>query len=67
MGLQVGYKFRFFDEDARVASRILNIACFPQQHMLTASIPAHRLDVHVKRLLNAGYKVGIVRQQETAA
>ena len=65
--LQVGYKFRFFDEDARVASRILNIACFPQQHMLTASIPTHRLDVHVKRLLNAGYKVGIVRQQETAA
>lgn len=64
---QVGYKFRFFDEDARVASRILNIACFPQQHMLTASIPTHRLDVHVKRLLNAGYKVGVVRQQETAA
>ncbi|GAA5970599.1 hypothetical protein JCM8115_000833 [Rhodotorula mucilaginosa] len=65
--VEVGYKFRFFDEDARVASRILNIACFPQQHMLTASIPTHRLDVHVKRLLNAGYKVGIVRQQETAA
>ncbi|GAA5978239.1 hypothetical protein JCM10908_004283 [Rhodotorula pacifica] len=65
--IEVGYKFRFFDEDARVASRILNIACFPQQHMLTASIPTHRLDVHVKRLLNAGYKVGIVRQQETAA
>ncbi|BGP29936.1 hypothetical protein JCM10296v2_001688 [Rhodotorula toruloides] len=65
--IEVGYKFRFFDEDAQVASRILNIACFPSQHMLTASIPTHRLDVHVKRLLNAGYKVGVVRQQETAA
>uniref|UniRef100_A0A0K3CG19 DNA mismatch repair protein MSH3 n=1 Tax=Rhodotorula toruloides TaxID=5286 RepID=A0A0K3CG19_RHOTO len=65
--IEVGYKFRFFDEDAQVASRILNIACFSSQHMLTASIPTHRLDVHVKRLLNAGYKVGVVRQQETAA
>lgn len=35
--------------------------------MLTASIPTHRLDIHVRRLLNAGYKVGVVRQQETAA
>ncbi|BGP37749.1 Mismatch repair protein msh3 [Rhodotorula kratochvilovae] len=65
--VEVGYKFRFFGEDAQAASRVLNIACFPSQHMLTASIPTHRLDFHVKRLLNAGYKVGVVRQQETAA
>ena len=60
-------RFRFFGEDAQAASRVLNIACFPSQHMLTASIPTHRLDFHVRRLLNAGYKVGVVRQQETAA
>ncbi|GAA5822849.1 hypothetical protein JCM11251_004399 [Rhodosporidiobolus azoricus] len=65
--VEVGYKFRFFGEDAQNASRILNIACFPSQHMLTASIPTFRLDIHVRRLLNAGYKVGVVRQQETAA
>ncbi|GAA5894851.1 hypothetical protein JCM6882_006693 [Rhodosporidiobolus microsporus] len=65
--VEVGYKFRFFGEDAQHASRTLNIACFPSQHMLTASIPTHRLDIHVRRLLNAGYKVGVVRQQETAA
>ncbi|BGP13767.1 hypothetical protein JCM10213_006401 [Rhodosporidiobolus nylandii] len=65
--VEVGYKFRFFGEDAQHASRALNIACFPSQHMLTASIPTHRLDIHVRRLLNAGYKVGVVRQQETAA
>jgi DNA mismatch repair protein MSH3 len=35
--------------------------------MLTGSIPTHRLDIHVRRLLNAGHKVGIVRQIETAA
>jgi DNA mismatch repair protein MSH3 len=33
----------------------------------SASIPVHRLHVHVKRLVNAGHKVGIVRQLETAA
>jgi DNA mismatch repair protein MSH3 len=50
--VEVGYKFRFFGEDARIAS---------------ASIPVHRLHVHVKRLVAAGHKVGVVRQLETAA
>lgn len=35
--------------------------------MLTASIPTHRLNVHLKRLITAGLKVGVVRQAETAA
>lgn len=33
----------------------------------SASIPVHKLHVHVKRLITAGHKVGIVRQIETAA
>ena len=33
----------------------------------SASIPTHRLHVHVKRLVAAGHKVGVVRQLETAA
>ena len=33
----------------------------------SASIPVHRLHVHVKRLVTAGHKVGVVRQLETAA
>jgi DNA mismatch repair protein MSH3 len=33
----------------------------------SASIPVHRLHVHVKRLVAAGHKVGVVRQLETAA
>jgi DNA mismatch repair protein MSH3 len=33
----------------------------------SASIPVHRLHVHVKRLVTAGHKVGVVRQIETAA
>ncbi|GAA5910183.1 mismatch repair protein MSH3 [Sporobolomyces salmoneus] len=67
LAVEVGYKFKFFQEDAQTASKVLNIACFPQQHMLTASIPTHRLEIHTRRLLNAGHKVGIVRQLETAA
>lgn len=36
-------------------------------NFLTASIPTFRLNVHVRRLVSAGYKVGVVKQTETAA
>ena len=78
--VEVGYKFRFFGEDARVASKELSIMCIPgkmrfdgdesEAHLdkfASASIPVHRLHVHVKRLVAAGHKVGVVRQLETAA
>ena len=78
--MEVGYKFKFFGEDARVASKELSIVCIPgkfrydehvsEAHLdrfASASIPVHRLHVHVKRLVGAGHKVGVVRQIETAA
>ncbi|KAE8359255.1 DNA mismatch repair protein msh3 [Aspergillus caelatus] len=78
--VEVGYKFRFFGEDARTAAKELNIVCIPgkfrfdehpsEAHLdrfASASIPVHRLHVHVKRLVSAGHKVGVVRQIETAA
>ncbi|KAI5124483.1 hypothetical protein M0805_003010 [Coniferiporia weirii] len=65
--VEVGYKYRFFEEDARIASRVLGIANFPDRNLQTASIPAHRRDIHLKNLLSHGYKVGIVGQTETAA
>ena len=78
--VEVGYKFRFFGEDARTAAKELGIVCIPgkmrydehpsEAHMdrfASASIPVHRLHVHTKRLVAAGHKVGIVRQLETAA
>lgn len=65
--IEVGYKYKFYDDDARVASRELNIACFLEKHLFTAMIPLHRLNVHIKKLIAAGYKVGIVRQTETRA
>ncbi|RMD43921.1 hypothetical protein DV735_g1194, partial [Chaetothyriales sp. CBS 134920] len=78
--VEVGYKYRFFGEDARVAAKELNIMCIPGKYrydehpseahldrFASASFPTHRLHVHVKRLVAAGYKVGVVRQLETAA
>ena len=78
--MEVGYKFKFFGEDARVAAKELSIVCIPgkfrydehisEAHLdrfASASIPVHRLHVHIKRLIGAGHKVGVVRQLETAA
>ncbi|KJZ80580.1 DNA mismatch repair protein MSH3 [Hirsutella minnesotensis 3608] len=78
--VEVGYKFRFFGEDARIAAKELSIVCIPgklrydehpsEAHLdrfASASIPVHRLSVHAKRLVAAGHKVGVVRQVETAA
>ncbi|KAL8780926.1 MAG: hypothetical protein Q9213_006237 [Squamulea squamosa] len=78
--IEVGYKFRFFGEDARTAAKELSIVCIPGKYrydehpseahldrFASASIPVHRLHVHVKRLVGAGHKVGVVRQLETAA
>ncbi|OJJ42927.1 hypothetical protein ASPZODRAFT_75362 [Penicilliopsis zonata CBS 506.65] len=78
--VEVGYKFRFFGEDARIAAKELSIVCIPgkfrfdehpsEAHLdrfAYASIPVHRLHVHVRRLVAAGHKVGVVRQLETAA
>ena len=80
MVMEVGYKFVFWGEDARVAAKELSIVCIPgkfrfdehpsEAHLnrfASASIPTHRLHVHVKRLVGAGHKVGIIRQLETAA
>lgn len=78
--VEVGYKFKFFGEDARAAAKELSIVCIPgkfrfdehpsEAHInrfASASVPVHRLHVHVKRLVSAGHKVGVVRQLETAA
>ncbi|KAG0168324.1 Mismatch repair protein msh3 [Apophysomyces sp. BC1015] len=65
--IEVGYKFRFFGEDAKIASRVLHIAHFIDRNFYVASVPFHRLSIHVRRLVHAGHKVGVVRQIETAA
>ena len=41
--------------------------CLTDKHFYVASVPVARLNVHMERLVVAGYKVGVVRQTETAA
>ncbi|KAF8061576.1 DNA mismatch repair protein MSH3 [Lyophyllum atratum] len=65
--VEVGYKYKFFGEDAKVAAKELGMVAFNDRNFLVASIPTHRRDVHLKNLLSKGYRVGIVNQIETAA
>ncbi|NXN93062.1 MSH3 protein, partial [Rhinopomastus cyanomelas] len=65
--VECGYKYRFFGEDAEIAAKELNIYCHQNHNFMTASIPTHRLFVHVRRLVAKGYKVGVIKQMETAA
>ena len=55
--MAVGYKFRFFGEDAETAARECNIFCYPDRNFMVASIPVPRLHVYVRRLVRAGHKV----------
>ncbi|GJE98116.1 MutS family DNA mismatch repair protein [Phanerochaete sordida] len=64
---EVGYKDYFYGDDAQVAAKHLGIVCYPSRNFLRASIPVHRREVHLKKLLAQGLKVGIVEQTETAA
>ena len=65
--IEVGYKFHFYGQDARIASKVLNIFAYQSRAFLTASVPVQRLHVYVRRLVDAGHKVGVIRQTETAA
>lgn len=65
--IEVGYKYKFFGEDAQIASKELSIVCYPDHNYLVASVPDHRRDIHLKKLLSRGHKVGIIEQTETAA
>ncbi|XP_073012636.1 DNA mismatch repair protein MSH3 isoform X2 [Typha latifolia] len=64
--IEVGYKYRFFGDDAEIAARVLGIFAHVDRNFLTASVPTFRLQFHVRRLVGAGYKVGVVKQTETA-
>ena len=49
--VECGYKYRLLGEDAEVASKILNIGCFEDHNFYTASIPVHRLHIHLRRYI----------------
>ncbi|EPY53259.1 MutS protein 3 [Schizosaccharomyces cryophilus OY26] len=66
LAIEVGYKFRFFGDDAKTVSKALGIGCYYEHNFLNASVPSYRIDFHLERLINAGLKVAVARQTETA-
>ncbi|KAJ1978544.1 Mismatch repair protein msh3 [Dimargaris cristalligena] len=68
LALEVGNWYRFFEADAQTVAQVLAIQChLNSRGLYTASVPACRIQVHIRRLVWQGHKVGIVRQAETAA
>ncbi|AAS52089.1 ADR168Cp [Eremothecium gossypii ATCC 10895] len=81
LAVRVGYKYKFFAEDAVMVSRVLQIKLVPgkltvhetdpadHKHKKFAycTIPDTRLEVHLQRLMHHNLKVGVVEQTETSA
>ncbi|KAF9452264.1 DNA mismatch repair protein MSH3 [Macrolepiota fuliginosa MF-IS2] len=65
--IEVGYRYKFFGDDAKTAADELGMVAYDDRNFLVASIPTDRLNVHLKKLLARGYRVGVVNQAETAA
>ena len=65
--IEVGYKWRFFLEDAQAAHDVLHLVAYNDRNLRVAGGPTHRGDHYLRRLCEAGHKVGVVRQTETAA
>lgn len=47
--VECGFKYRFFGEDSEIASKVLKIGSFPDHNFVTGSIPAYRLNIHLRR------------------
>ncbi|MBM3335070.1 DNA mismatch repair protein MutS, partial [Candidatus Sumerlaeota bacterium] len=66
---RLGDFYEMFNEDAQVASRVLEIALTKKhigngQTMPLAGIPYHALDSYLGRFIKAGYKVAVCEQLE---
>ncbi|KAG0147720.1 hypothetical protein CROQUDRAFT_42418 [Cronartium quercuum f. sp. fusiforme G11] len=65
--MEVGYKIRLFGTDAVLASKVLSIGHLSKSKLESAFFPKTSLSLHLKRLVMAGHKVGIITQSETKA
>ncbi len=63
---QVGDFYETFDEDARIAARVLQIVLtkrtYGEEQVPLAGVPLHALDNYVGKLIQQGYKVAICDQ-----
>eukprot|EP00644_Phytophthora_capsici_P010819 jgi/Phyca11/542438/estExt2_Genewise1Plus.C_PHYCAscaffold_90349 len=64
---ECGYRMRIFDKDAENAAKVLGIRAQQHKNFLEASVPVHRTMIHARRLVHAGFKVGVVKQVDSVA
>lgn len=71
--IQVGYKYKLFGKDAEAAAKILGIMYIPDNSpdperavFSYCSFPDFKLHINIKRLLSHGFKVGVIKQMESA-
>ena len=72
---RLGDFYEMFDEDARLASRELDLALTtrdrniedPEQRTPMCGVPYHSADAYIARLIAKGYKVAICEQMEDPA
>ncbi|KAG8177908.1 hypothetical protein JTE90_020188 [Oedothorax gibbosus] len=65
--IECGYKYKLFDKDAEIVSKLFNLAYFKSHNFMSARVLASRLYFYVQQLVLKGYKVGVIKQTETAA
>lgn len=63
---RLGDFYELFFEDAEIASKLLGLTLTKRQDYPMAGLPHHAADNYVTKLLQAGKKVAICDQQETA-
>lgn len=64
--MKVGNFFEFMEEDAKIASKILDIALtHNNQGIPIAGVPYHSIHQAINKLLNAGYEVATAEQPDT--
>lgn len=66
---RLGDFYELFFDDARIASRVLEIALTTRERgkedpIPMCGVPYHSVDAYIEKLLNAGYKVAIAEQME---
>lgn len=64
---RLGDFYEMFDEDAKEASPILEVALTHRQQVPMCGVPAHSVDPYIAKLLKAGLRVAIADQLEDPA
>ncbi|HVO32843.1 MAG TPA: DNA mismatch repair protein MutS, partial [Elusimicrobiota bacterium] len=61
---RLGDFYEMFNDDARIASGLLDLALTHRQHVPMCGVPAHSADGYIAKLLKAGRRVAIADQME---